>query len=127
MELIRMNDDYTENVMKGIRWIPILNKAMKIHEELEKDNKHDVFYKNSLGDILYLGLGFLQMMMDDESPKSLEKLIGDIREEYISAQEDNLMFMRVFGKYESEFENKLKESRMNKNRIKQCEEMICDG
>ena len=122
-----MKDDYTENVMKGIRWIPILNKAMKIHEKLEKQNKHDVFYKNSLGDILYLGLGFLQIMIDDEPSESMEKLIDNIREEYISAQEDNLIFMRIFGKYESEFQNKLKESRMNKDRIRPCEEMICDG
>lgn len=122
--MILMNDEYTENVMKGIRWIPILNKAMKIHEELEKDNKHDIFYKNSLGDILYLGLGFLQMMIDDEPPESMEKLINQIREEYISNQEDNLSFMRVFGKYESAFENKLEESRHNKNRRNILKERI---
>ena len=100
--------------MKGIRWIPIYKKAMEIHAELERTNQHDFYYKNSLGDILYLGLGFLQMMMDDEPPESLTKLILEIREEYISSQEDNLQFMRVFGQMENDFEDRLEESRMMK-------------
>ena len=112
-----MSDEYTENVMKGLRWIPIYHKAMEIHEELEKRNTTDMAYHNSLGDVLYLGLGMLQMMIDDEPKKSLDKLIGTFREEYISSQEANLRFMRVFGQMESESEDKIRKLRQNKNRM----------
>ena len=116
-EIQMQNDEYTSSIMKGIRWIPIYKKAMTIHEELEKRNVNDVFYKNSLGDVLYLGLGMLQMMIDDEPSESLDKLLSKYRDEYITAQEDNLQFMRQFGHMEKEFESKLEESRMVNNRM----------
>lgn len=116
-EIQMQNDEYTSSIMKGIRWIPIYKKAMAIHDELEKRNVDDVFYKNSLGDVLYLGLGMLQMMIDDEPSESLDKLISKYRDEYITAQEDNLQFMRQFGHMEKEFESKLEESRMVNNRM----------
>ena len=116
-EIQMQNDEYTSSIMKGIRWIPIYKKAMTIHEELEKRNVDDVFYKNSLGDVLYLGLGMLQMMIDDEPSESLDKLLSKYRDEYITAQEDNLQFMRQFGHMEKEFESKLEESRMVNNRM----------
>ena len=116
-EIQMQNDEYTSSIMKGIRWIPIYKKAMTIHEELEKRNVNDVFYKNSLGDVLYLGLGMLQMMIDDEPSESLDKLISKYRDEYITAQEDNLQFMRQFGHMEKEFESKLEESRLVNNRM----------
>lgn len=116
-EIQMQNDEYTSSIMKGIRWIPIYKKAMTIHAELEKRNVNDVFYKNSLGDVLYLGLGMLQMMIDDEPSESLDKLISKYRDEYITAQEDNLQFMRQFGHMEKEFESKLEESRLANNRM----------
>ena len=113
-----MSDEYTENVMKGLRWIPIYKKAMEIHEELEKRNKHDVYYKNSLGDILYYALVLFHDDIINHEGDVHELIIG-IRDEYISNQEDNLRFMRIFGKMESEFEDKIFELRKNKNRMVQ--------
>ena len=109
--ILMENDEYTSSIMKGIRWIPIHKKAREIHEELERRNQDDSFYKNSLGDVLYLGLGMLQLMIDDEPSETLDKMIAECRDEYISAQEDNLRFMRQFGQMENEFETRLEESR----------------
>jgi len=103
--------------MKGLRWIPIYKKALEIHDKLERQNNHDIFYKNSLGDILYLGLKSLDMLIEDEPPESMEKLINTFREDYISNLEDNLQFMRVFGAYDIEFVDSIKKERKINNPI----------
>lgn len=111
-----MNDEYTENVMKGLRWIPIYKKAMEIIEELEKRNEFDSAYHNSLGDVLYYAL---VLFHDDiiNHKGDVHDLIKGIREEYITDQENNLRFLRIFGKMECQTEEKTSELRQNKNKI----------
>ena len=51
-----MTDESLTIITKGMKWIPIEEKAMEILKEIERRNEHDIFYKMGLGDILYIAL-----------------------------------------------------------------------
>lgn len=107
-----MTDEYSQNLIKGIKWLPIYDKALEIQEEFEKRNTHDLFYHMGISDVLYYAL---VLFHDDiiNHDGDVHDLIKGIREEFISTQEDNIRFMSGFGKIESEFEDRIVKSRQN--------------
>jgi len=105
---------YTKNLIKGLKWLPIHEKAMEIHEEFEKKNENDSFYYMGISDVLYYALCIFQKAIN-EHDGDVHELIRDIREDFISKQEANLRFMGGFGALESEFEDILEDIRDNKS------------
>lgn len=108
-----MQDEDRITLIKGIRWLPIYEKALEIHEEFEKRNDHDLFYKMGLSDILYYALAlFHDDIISHEG--DVHDLIKNIREEFITSQEKNVRFMMEFGELEKKFEDNIEEMRMKR-------------
>ena len=108
-----MQDEYTNNLITGLKWLPIYEKAMEILEEFEKRNEHDVSYKMGISDVLYYALALFYDDIISHDGDSHD-LIKNIREEFISTQEKNLRFLGEFGAMESQFRGMTDEMRNKK-------------
>ena len=97
-----MGDEFSDNLIRGMKWLPIKEKAMEIIEEFEKRNEHDEFYKMGLSDVLYYALVlFYDEIISHDG--NAHDLIKNIREEFISAQEKDMRFMMEFGALDNSF------------------------
>lgn len=109
----KLPDEYAKNLIRGLKWIPIQEKAMEIHEDFEKRNDHDLTYKMGLSDILYYALAlFHEEIINYDG--DVHDLIKDIREEFLTAQEKNVRFFGGFGDLENTFKRNLDDMRTDK-------------
>lgn len=109
----KVSDNYSKNLINGLKWIPIQEKAMEIQEEFEKRNEHDSSYVMGLSDILYYALVlFHENIINHDG--DVHDLIRDIRDEYIISQEKNVRFIGGFGVLEGKFKRNLEDMRSDK-------------
>ena len=109
----KLPDEYAKNLINGLKWIPIQEKAMEIQEEFEKRNEHDELYEMGLSDILYYALVlFHDDIINHEG--DVHELIRNIRDEFIISQEKNVRFIGGFGVLERRFKDDVGQMRMTK-------------
>ena len=109
----KLPNEYAKNLINGLKWIPIQEKAMEIQEDFEKRNKHDSAYRMGLSDVLYYALVlFHEDIINHDG--DVHELIRSIREEFIISQEENLRFIGGFGKLDKEFKDDIEKMRMKK-------------
>ena len=109
----KLPDEYAKNLIRGLKWIPIQEKAMEIQEEFEKRNEHDELYEMGLSDILYYALVlFHDDIINHEG--DVHELIKNIRDEFITSQEKNVRFIGGFGALDKKFKDDVGQMRMTK-------------
>ena len=98
--------DFNQNLIDGMKWLPIYKQALETHEEFERRNKKDLSYKMGLGEVIYCALVLFHDEIISYEGDSYD-LIKSIRDEYISANESNMRFMAEFGALDKEFKSKI--------------------
>lgn len=109
----KLQENGLNNIVNGLKWIPIREKAMEVHEDFEKKNEHDLCYQMGISDVLYYALCIFQKAIE-EHDGDVHDLIKDYRDDFLLIHDRNRKFMGEFGELEHRFKNNVDEIRNKK-------------